>query len=140
MARIIIEDYKPNLNGHRNPMGYVDNAQRGRYSRAPSLMPYKVCLVNVCDFTFEFHSVPQLKLCLEYYLAERHPSSRLPVYTENLGGDHWETQRWFEKLPQYLLEKPKRTKVVAAFTKALKEYALCPGSETGVQVGPNARW
>ena len=36
------------------------------------------------------------------------------------GGDHWEYQRWFELLPMYLLEEPKRRKVVAALSEALK--------------------
>lgn len=129
MARITIEDF--DATRHGNPMWYIDDAQRERYLRAPTIVPYKVCLVDVCGFTFVFHSLPQLRLCLEYYLQAHQPSSRLPVYDKNFGGDHWETQRWFEKLPQYLLEMPKRTKVVAALKKALDEYFRVPGAETG---------
>jgi hypothetical protein len=73
-------------------------------------------------------------MCLDYYSKEHQPSSRLPVYDENLGGDHFEAQRWFEKLPQYLLEKPKRARVVAALEKALKEYSRVPEAETGTRV------
>jgi hypothetical protein len=129
MATITIENYDPLR--HRNPMSYIDDAQHERHLRAPTIVPYKVCLVTVCGFTFTFHSMRQLRVCRDYYLAEHHASSRLPVYTENLGGDHWETQRWFEKLPQYLLEKPKRKEVLAALDRAAKDYSKFPETETG---------
>ncbi len=107
---------------------------------APTLVPWKVCLVNVCGFTFTFHSLNQLRLCLDYYSREHHPSSRLQVYDQTLGGDHHETQRWFEKLPQYLLEKPKRQKVVAALQEALEEFSKVPGAETGTAMKPLYEW
>ena len=123
MPQIKIEPYDQLK--HPDPMYYSSDAsvQRKQHWKAPSLSDYKVCLVTVCDFTFIFHSTAQLALCLDYYRREHQPSSRLPVYTENLGGDHWETQRWFERLPQYLLEKPKRLKVIKALEKALQEYS-----------------
>lgn len=31
----------------------------------------------------------------------------------------WEVERWFERLPMYLLEEPKRQKVLKALSKAL---------------------
>jgi hypothetical protein len=130
MAHITIEDY--DATRHGNPMWYVDDAQRERHQRAPTIIPCKVCLVNVCGFTFVFHSLPQLRLCLDYYSEEHHPSSRLPI----LGGDHWEFQRWFEKLPQFLLEKPKRSKVIAALKNTLEEYSRVPGAETGTPKKP----
>jgi hypothetical protein len=101
MARIVIEDY--DAVRHKNPMWYIDHAQQDRHFRAPTLVPYKVRLATVCGFTFIFHSLPQLRLCLEYYSHAHHPSGRLPVQDGRYGGDHWETQQWFEKLPQYLL-------------------------------------
>ena len=138
MARISIEDFDSMR--HRNPMCYIDDAQRERHERAPTIVPYKVCLVSVFGFTFVFHSLTQLRLCLEYYSIEHQPSSRLPVYDKNLGGDHWETQRWFEKLPQFLLEKPKRQKVVVALTDALRQYSEVPGTETGTPKKPLHEW
>jgi hypothetical protein len=33
--------------------------------------------------------------------------------------DHWEAERWFERLPMYLLEEPKRLKVIKALERAL---------------------
>jgi hypothetical protein len=129
--RVKIEDYDPLR--HQNPMWYIDDEQRKRHGKAPTLNAYKVCLVSVCSFEFVFHSLEQLELCLDYYRREHHPSSRLPVYVENLGGDHWEMQRWFEQLPQYLLEKAKRAKVVAALEKARDRYAEHASARTGTK-------
>jgi hypothetical protein len=39
---------------------------------------------------------------------------------EKYNGIHWEAQRWFERLPMYLLEEPKRRKVVLALRQALQ--------------------
>jgi hypothetical protein len=133
MSQIKIETY--NQAKHPNPMWYVDDARRQQHWQVPSLSDYKVCLVTVCSFTFIFHSIEQLALCLDYYRREHQPSSRLPVYTENLGGDHFETQRWFEKLPQYLLEKPKRLKVVKTLEKAMQEYSRVCSSSIGANRG-----
>jgi len=128
VATIKIQDFDPSL--HPNPMYFVDHAQLDRHDRTRHLVPYKVCLVDVCGFRFIFHSLVQIDLCLEYYQREHHPSSRLPVHTENLGGDHWETQRWFEKLPNRLLEASKRPKVIAALQRAKTEYAAHEGADT----------
>jgi hypothetical protein len=73
-------------------------------------------LVSVASFTFQFFSARQLGECLEYYQRKTHPSSRLDAG----GGSHWEFERWFERLPMYLLEDAKRRKVVKALTEALK--------------------
>jgi hypothetical protein len=93
-----------------------------------------------CGFQFVFHSVVQVELCLDYYRLRHHPSSRLPVNDGNFGGDHWETQRWFEKLPQFLLEKAKRPKVVAALEEALTEYRKYDGAETLTAKPALYRW
>lgn len=138
MPQIKIEPFDPMRHG--NPMWYIDDAQRKRYWKSPTLTNYKVCSVTVCSFTFIFHSVEQIEMCLGYYLATRHPSSRLPVYTDNLGGDHNETQRWFERLPQYLLEKPKRLKVIKALEQAMREYSQIPSARTGTKPNPAFNW
>jgi hypothetical protein len=75
----------------------------------------------VASFTFRFVSVEQVRNCLSYYEQKTHPSSMLPDITlRNMGGDHGECQRWFERLPMYLLEDAKRTKVVKALHRALQ--------------------
>ena len=135
MASIKIEERH-----HANPMWYIDDGQAKRQARTGELVPYKVCLVEVCGFRFVFHSLMQIDLCLDYYRRQHHPSSRLPVYTENLGGDHGETQRWFEKLPQFLLEKSKRPKVVAALERARSEYARHEGADTNAEKPRLHKW
>jgi hypothetical protein len=128
MAKITIIDYVESM--HPNHMRWIDNEQYERYQRSGGLAPYKVCIVEVYGFEFVFHSVMQIELCLDYYLRKTQPTSRLPVHTQFLGGDHWETQRWFEKLPMFLLEKSKKAKVTAALTRAASEYRACPGTVT----------
>ena len=131
MPRVIIEHYDPKR--HPNPMRSVDDAQSKRFWRTPSLVDYHVCSVSVCSFTFLFHSTEQLALCLEFYRRKHHPSSRLPVYSKGFG-DHWESQRWFDQLPQYLLEKPKRMKVIKALEQAMQEYSQVPSATTGTKI------
>jgi hypothetical protein len=94
----------------------------------------------VCSFTFIFHSVEQLGLCLDYYRRKHQPSGRLPVYAENYGGDHWEMQRWFEQLPQYLLEKPKRVRVVKALEQGLQKYSEFASAKTGTKTKKLYDW
>ena len=84
-------------------------------------------MVRVASFTFRFCSLEQLRDCLAYYEMKTHPSSMIPEekIAADLGSDwrrkRWpELQRWFDKLPMYLLEEPKRQKVVKALTEALQ--------------------
>jgi hypothetical protein len=77
-----------------------------------------VYFVRVCSFTFEFHSIEQIRMCLDYYSQKIHASSRMDIGS----ADSWEMQRWFERLPMYLLEETKRQKVVKALLLALDEF------------------
>ncbi len=88
----------------------------GDHWRAPTLIAKNVLIVYVASFTFHFFSVEQIRDCLAYYDRKTHPSSRLSV-PGNI--DHWEAQRWFDRLPMYLLEEPKRAKVLKALNRAL---------------------
>jgi hypothetical protein len=92
--------------------GFVFTQNRG-------LAPY-VYLVRVCSFTFEFHSIEQIKLCLTYFEKKIHPSSRIDID----GADSWEVQRWYERLPMYLLEEPKRQRLVKALMSAIKVFEV----------------
>lgn len=130
MSRIEIEPY--NSVRHPNPMRWFDDSQRKRHLRAPNLIPYNVCLVTVKDFTFIFHSVEQIQICLDYYRREIHPSSRISIGA----ADHWEMQRRYERLPQRLLESRTRLEVVATLEKAMVEYSQVPGAVTHVEVKP----
>ena len=112
---------------HANPMGWVgaDPDAPADWSRAWRITrraAHKVVFVRVCDFDFELHDRVQLDACVRYYSRKIRPSGRLPVYTENLGGDHTETQRWFDRLPLYLREEPKRLKVLKALSHAFRVW------------------
>ena len=37
-----------------------------------------VYFVNVCQFTFEFHSIEQIEACLEFFSQKIRPTSRVP--------------------------------------------------------------
>ena len=102
-----------------------------------TLLPREVWYVRVCSFTFVFHTLQQLQACLDYYGKKTHPSSRIPfAELANYGGDSSECQRWFERLPMYLLEEPKRQKVVAALRTARSQWSgdLPHGESPGVEL------
>jgi len=96
---------------HSNKMGAL-------VSHGPKIGGLASCVyfVRVCSFTFEFHSIEQIKLCLAYFEKKIHPSSRIDIR----GADSWEVQRWYERLPIYLFEEPKRQRVVKALMSAIR--------------------
>jgi len=60
------------------------------------------------------------------FRKEIHPSSRVAAtkIAAEIGEDWrtqrgWEVERWFERMPMYPLEEPKRQKVLKALSKAL---------------------
>ena len=67
-----------------------------RHDGKTSLAPLHVIVVRVASFAFRFETVERLRECIKYYV-----------------------QRWFERLPIYLLEEPKRQKVLKVLSKAL---------------------
>lgn len=90
-----------------------------------NLISRSVIVVEVVSFTFRFADVAQLQKCIAYYKTKTHPTSRIPAeqLAADLGEDWreqrgWEVERWFERLPMYLLEEPKRQKVLKALEKA----------------------
>jgi hypothetical protein len=109
-----------------------------------SLLPEHVMLVYVASFRFTFKSKEQLRACIDYYSRKTHPTSRLPerVLIEEFGEDWkkfkgWpgEAERWFERLPMYLLEEPKRKKVLKALQDALnlaEEKQVLPEKQEGL--------
>lgn len=111
MARFWTERFHPRK--HRNPMSEVD--VKNAPAHLPTLLPREVYFVEVCSFTFEFHSIAQIEACLAFYSRKLLPSSRM----NPAGADHWECQRWFERLPLFLREEPKRLKVVKALQKVV---------------------
>lgn len=108
MSRTRLEPYR----GSGIPIEYWGHVS----DRSDNLINRQMLVVEVDSFTFRFVSATQIRDCIAYYERRLQPSSR-----EDIGAaDHWEAQRWFERLPMYLLEEPKRVKVLKALRRALK--------------------
>ena len=97
-----------------------------RHDGKASLLPRHVIVVRVASFVFRFATVERLRECIQYYEKKTRRSSRIAskVLAAELGEDWrkvrgWEVERWFERLPMYLLEEPKRQRVLKALSKAL---------------------
>jgi hypothetical protein len=91
--------------------GFTVEAVRDR------LIERDVYFVEVCGFTFQFQSLDQITEALAYFRQKTHPSSREPGVTLE---HYW--QRWYERLPQWLFEEPKRLRVVAALERAAETF------------------
>jgi hypothetical protein len=93
---------------------------RSRRYGTRNLLPYETLRVRVCSFTFRFEDADELRRCLAYFEQKVRPSSRVPL-TEirKIRCGRWCSERWFERLPMYLLEEPKGQKVVGALKQAL---------------------
>jgi len=126
MARIWSEDFDPAR--HRDKMAGIAGVPTDEFWKAPTLQRYPVYFVKVGRFTFEFHSIQQLRACLAYYEKKIRPSSRRRFTEEDrkIMWLHWVAQRWFEKLPMYLLEEKNRLLVVKALTEALRQFEKKP--------------
>ena len=107
-------------------MARISKEEIPRHDGKASLAPRHVIVVRVASFAFRFETVERLRECIKYYEKKTHPSSRIPAkaLAADLGEDWrelrgWDVERWFERLPMYLLEEPKRQKVLKALSKAL---------------------
>lgn len=107
---------------HRSPMPPTPEREAiaDRHFRSKTLEPYRVILVRVCAFTFEFHTVDEIRACLAFYARKIHPSGRSAAAAEADVAWRHEVQHWHERLPLYLREEPKRVQVVAALEEALR--------------------
>jgi hypothetical protein len=70
------------------------------------------------NFTFQFHSLAQIKECLEHFEAVAHPSTMLP----NITLEHY-WQRWFERLPTGLRSGRRKIRIIKALRKALTRFS-----------------
>jgi len=100
-------------------MGQIWKTQSRRYG-SRNILPFETLHVRVCSFTFRFETIEELRECLAYFDRKVRPSSRVPL-TEirKIRCGRWCSERWFERLPMYLLEEPKRKKVVTSLKDAL---------------------
>src|SRR5689334_3489735 len=109
------------------PMARISKEELKSRIGMKSLSPRHIIVVRVASFSFKFETVNQLQECIRYYEKKTHPSSRIAAkrLAADLGEDWrevrgWDVERWYERLPMYLLEEPKRQKVLKALSKALK--------------------
>jgi hypothetical protein len=125
MARIWKEPHRGDGLYWKRPEAVERRLELG--AQNPTLLPRQDIMVRVASFTFRFVSVEHLRDCLAYFQQKTHPTSRVPAtqLAADLGEDwraqrSWEVERWFERLPMYLLEEPKREKVLQALAKAVQ--------------------
>ena len=110
MARVWIELFNP-----KSHADFISTSHVGGIlpEQRDNLLPRQVLCVEVCSFTFQFLSEPQLQEAISYFSKKTHPSTR--EYNDGLE-HYW--QKWFERLPPGLVSNGKRQKVLAALQKA----------------------
>lgn len=87
---------------------------------ASSLVKNEVICVHVCSFTFRFVSKNEIEEYIRFYQAKTHPTSRVPAsMLPDCNFRHWHSQRWYERLPLFLQEKPKNEKILKALNEAI---------------------
>jgi len=149
MPRVWLEQYSSTR--HSQPMRNFIQGRRAveRYLASPTIHGHKVLLVRVCGFTFTFHSIDELEACRCYYSKKILPSRRSHVAAQAVRnrtvGWRWEVERWNERLPLYLREDAKRSRVARALDQALFDVSLPNGRLAkawgGRAPGPsNNRW
>lgn len=115
-----------------DPARHRDHITGRRHDDDPLVVRW-VYFVAVCGFAFEFHSLDQIDLCLGHYRRKVRPSTR-EAFSLGWGGSVDEARGnmfaywWEDRLPQYLLEEPKRRKVVKALERARAGFARRRGA------------
>jgi hypothetical protein len=84
---------------------------------ADRLLARRVYFVRAAGFTFQFVGLCQLRAALARFGRTIHPTSRWP----GIDREHF-WQGWYERLPQWLLAKPRRVRVVAGLSRALAAF------------------
>ncbi len=93
----------------------------GRPIAAPAdnLLRRHVLLVEVCQFTFQFHGQQQLSEAIEFFSKNTHPSScEAGIQLEH----YW--QPWSQRLPKGMTSQSRRMRVLAALKKAAAGVAI----------------
>ena len=121
MARWWTEPYDAARHPNKMPDA-LDGHYSHNFDETPcdNLIARTVYFVAVCQFTFEFQSLRQLEIALEYFQKEHRGSTRIDG---GIGSaDHWEVQRWFECLPKGMERKNRREKIAIALGDALTSF------------------
>lgn len=117
------------------------NLERAKPKTLLEAVTAKTCYcVRVCQFTFRFTSLDELRDGIDFYSRKTHRSSRLPDkawitaarasnpsgYRQNIAEtlkiERFWLERWFEKVPIRLQREGSRKRVLAALQAALLEF------------------
>ena len=100
---------------------FMSNHTEGGFCIKPipdPLIEKWVYLAEVCNFTFQFSSLDQVRECIAYFEQKTHPSTRCD--------DHIPYERywhpWYCKLPKGIIKKTKRKKVLKSLYKILEKW------------------
>jgi len=117
MSRIWKE--KLDIKKHRDQMSTADiGGVVPKRPRDTLLTPW-VYFVEVASFTFQFHSLEQLREALNYFSKKTHPTSN-DGYGRRYE-HYW--QRWYERLPKGLNREKSRKKIMIALKKAVTSFS-----------------
>ena len=122
MARIWTETF--------NPKRHADKMRDGSpLPDAPVPQRYPVYIVLVPGFTFEFHNIQQIEVCLRFFSQKVRPESMMQFLDtdRHILELNSVSPRWFEELPLPLLEEHRRLEITAALTKALRRFRAGTG-------------
>lgn len=103
--------------------GVVDGVYLLNVDETPkdALIPKWAYFVHAGGFTFSFLQLRHLEIAAEYFSRPLKPASRTK---DGIGAaDHWEVQRWYDRLPKGLERKDRRAKIAKAMKAALSELA-----------------
>ncbi len=78
-----------------------------------------VYFVDVCNFTFQFESLEQVKEAKSYFEEKIHKSNRSLYHPPH--EHHWHP--WFCKLPKGITKESKKAKVIKALNQALEKWS-----------------
>ena len=95
----------------RNEGGVPINVSRD------NLIEKWVYFADVCNFTFQFNGIAQVKECKEYFSRSIHPSTRELGHSSE---HYWHC--WHSKLPKGMTKKAKREKVLKALDQILVKW------------------
>lgn len=114
----------------------MDSSKHRDYAADPhdSVRTHWVYFAEVAGFTFEFMSLDQVRECLLHFEQRLHPSSRMDIGS----ADHWEVQRWYERIPGHLKSDRDRPDVVRTLKALLLEGEGCPTRRTAARPQPPA--
>jgi len=102
---------------HRDFMSTYNEGGAIVHKSRDNLIEKWVYLVDVCNFTFQFVNLDQVKECIKYFEKKVHPSTidEHPPYEH-----YW--QPWFCKLPKGINKDVKRQKVLKALNQVVEKW------------------